>query len=575
MTTKQKIFESKEETMPLEKKTLYHILERSVRLYADLPALAFVDKKPITYAEFYKKVKATAAKLSAKGFSKGDKIALFSENQPGWGIAYFGITGAGCIAVPILPDFTEYDVKNIITHSESKAVIVSKKLSKKVENIQNSEIIVLEELVETSGKEKESESYNMHVPTEDDLLCIIYTSGTTGKSKGVMLTHKNIVSNALSAKPLSPIRPGATLLSILPLSHAYEFTIGFIIPIYSGACVYYIEGLPTPRILMPALKKVKPILMLTVPLIIEKIYRKSVLPSFKKNKIISLLYTSPPFRKLLNRLAGKKLMRVFGGKLEFFGIGGAPVAPDVEKFMREAHFPYAMGYGLTETSPLIAGSSPYTSKFRAIGPPIKDVEVKIDNPNPETGEGEILVRGPNVMQGYYKNEEETKKVFTKDGFFRTGDLGFLDNDNQLFIRGRLKNVILGPNGENIYPEEIEALINEYEYVDESIVYADEGHLIARIKLNYDELVKEFQSDVQSLKESASHISQNISEHVQRYIKQLHEEVNKKLKGFSRISRIEEQKDAFEKTPTHKIKRYLYTHISHNSEKKDNKKNQKI
>ncbi len=552
---------------PLESKTLYHILKRSAQLYGDLPAVAFVDQNPITYQEFYQRAQRAAAKLKAKGFSKGDKIALFSENQPNWGIAYFAIIGAGCIVVPILPDFTEYDVKNIINHSESKAVVVSKKLRRKLQDIEQTEIITIDNLVEEPESDNiPLDSYNMHVPREEDLLCIIYTSGTTGKSKGVMLTHKNIVTNALSAKVLSPIRPGATLLSILPLSHTYEFTLGFVIPLYSGACVYYIDGPPTPRILMPALKKVKPTLMLTVPLIIEKIYRKSVLPSFRKNKIISFLYSIPPFRKLLNRLAGKKLMEVFGGKLEFFGIGGAPVAPDVEQFMREAHFPYAMGYGLTETSPLIAGSGPYQSKFRAIGPPIRDVEVKIDNPDPKTGEGEVLVRGPNVMLGYYKNDEETRKVFTEEGFLRTGDLGFLDRDNQLFIRGRLKNVILGPNGENIYPEEIEALINEYEYVDESIVYAEEGRLIARIKLNYDELVKELQSEMQSLKESATQMSQNISQHIQHYLKELHEEVNRKLKGFSRISKIEEQKDPFEKTPTHKIKRYLYTNKKENTRK---------
>ncbi len=566
MSTKRAIIKYEEETKPLEKKTLYHILKRSAELYSDLPAVAFVGQKPITYAEFYDKAQRITGKLSAMGFQKGNKIALFSENQPNWGIAYFGIIGAGCIAVPILPDFTEYDVKNIINHSESKAVIVSKKLEKKVRGIQNCKVIILEELINEAANKKEH-----NIPNEDDLLCIIYTSGTTGKSKGVMLTHKNIVSNALSAKVLSPIRPGAILLSILPLSHAYEFTLGFITPLYSGACIYYIEGPPTPRILMPALKKVKPTLILTVPLIIEKIYRKSVLPSFKKNKITSILYSIPPFRKLLNRIAGKKLMEVFGGKLEFFGIGGAPVAPDVEQFMREARFPYAIGYGLTETSPLIAGSSPYTNKFRAIGPPIKDVEVKIDNPDVHTKEGEILVRGPNVMLGYYKNEEETKKVFTEDGFFRTGDLGFLDEDNQLFIRGRLKNVILGPNGENIYPEEIEALINEYEYVDESIVYEREGYLIAKIKLNYEELIKKLQSEVKTLKQSATNFSENISEYVQHYIKQLHQEVNKKLKGFSRISKIAEQQDSFEKTPTHKIKRYLYTNKERNPNKSKGEK----
>ena len=554
----------------LEKKTLIHVLKRSAGVYRDLPAVSYVDEKPITYGNFYRRVKSFAEQLKRDGFSKGDRIAVFSENQPNWGIAYFAVIGAGCTAVPILPDFTEYDVKNILKHSGSKAVLVSKKLYRKVEAVEGVEKYLIDKLSgpETGDKRaSKGGGVDLYEPEEDELACIIYTSGTTGKSKGVKLTHKNIVSNALSAKVLSPIKAGDNLLSILPLSHTYEFTLGFVVPLYSGACVYYLSGPPTPKLLLPALKKVRPALMLTVPLIIEKIYRKSILRSFKKSKLSSWLYSVPLFRKGLNRLAGKKLRRVFGGKLKFFGIGGAPVAPDVEKFMREARFPYAVGYGLTETSPLVAGSSPYKGKFRAIGPPIKDVEIRINNPDPETGEGEIQVCGPNVMAGYYKNKEETAKVMTEDGFFKTGDLGYIDKDNYLFIRGRLKNMILGASGENIYPEEIEALINEYDYVDESIVYSEEGRLIARIRLNRDAIAGEFEN----LKKTAANISQsiskNVSEHIHRYITELQKEVNKKLKIFSRINRIEEEEKPFEKTPTQKIKRYLYL-------KKDKKNNKK-
>ncbi|RKX82837.1 MAG: long-chain fatty acid--CoA ligase [Spirochaetes bacterium] len=558
----------------LEKETLIHILKRSAEIYNELPAVSYVEGEPITYRSFYCKVKSSAEQLKRDGFSKGERIAVFSENQPNWGIAYFAVIGAGCTAVPILPDFTEYDVKNILKHSGSKAVFVSKKLLYKVESVDGIKKYLIDNLAGGEADENlvsagsgASADYDLFIPEEDEPACIIYTSGTTGKSKGVMLTHKNIVSNALSAKDLSPIKAGDTLLSILPLSHTYEFTLGFIVPFYSGACVYYLSGLPTPKLLMPALKKVKPALMLTVPLIIEKIYRKSVLPSFKKSKLISRLYSVPLIRKGLNRLAGKKLKEVFGGRLEFFGIGGAPVAPDVEQFMREAHFPYAVGYGLTETSPLVAGSSPYKGKFRAIGPPIRGVEIRIDNPDPETGEGEIQVRGPNVMAGYYKNREETEKVITEDGFFKTGDLGYIDKDNYLFIRGRLKNMILGPSGENIYPEEIEALINEYNYVDESIVYSEEGRLIARIRLNRDEVAKEFDNIKKTAANISQSISKNVSEHIQHYLSELQNEVNKKLKSFSRLSRLEEEDKPFEKTPTQKIKRYLYL-------RKKNKKNPK-
>jgi len=551
----------------LKKKTLIHLLKRSAEIYRDLPAVSYIDEEPITYGSFYDRVKALAERLKAEGYSKGDRIAVFSGNMSNWGIAYFAVIGAGCTAVPILPDFTEYDVKNILMHSEAKAVFVSKKLYGKVEAVEGVEKYLIDKLtvLNAGGNHVPVDSGSgLYMPEEDELACIIYTSGTTGKSKGVMLTHRNIVSNALSARLLSPIKAGDRLISVLPLSHTYEFSLGFIVPFYSGACVYYLSGLPTPKLLIPALKKVRPTLMLTVPLIIEKIYRNSILPSFKKSKLVSKLYPIPLFRKGLNRLAGKKLKKVFGGRLEFFGIGGAPVAPDVEQFMREAHFPYAVGYGLTETSPLVAGTSPYKGKFRAIGPSIKDVEIRIDKADPETGEGEIQVRGPNVMAGYYKNREETDRVMTEDGFFRTGDLGFIDKDNYLFIRGRLKNMILGSSGENIYPEEIEALINEYNYIDESIVYSEEGRLIARIRLNRDEIVEEFRN----LKETAANISQNVSEHIQHYISELQNEVNKRLKSFSRISRIEEEDKPFEKTPTQKIKRYLYSG-------KNPKKNKKL
>ncbi len=386
---------------------------------------------------------------------------------------------------------------------------------------------------------------------EDDLASIIYTSGTTGKSKGVMLTNKNIVSNALSsAEIIVYCTPGQErFLSILPLSHTYECTIGFIVPLMYGACIYYLEKPPTPRVLLPAFQNVHPTMMLSVPLVIEKIYKLRIVPQLTKNVIMRKLYGFSTIRKRLHKIAGKKLYEMFGGKLHFFGIGGAPLSPDVEIFLRDAGFPYSVGYGLTETSPLIAGTNAKYRKFRSTGPIINGVEVTIENPNPETGEGEIVVRGPNVMKGYFKAPELTKDVLTEDGWFHTGDLGVFDEDRYLYIKGRLKNMILGPSGENIYPEEIEAVICEYEYVQEALMYKEQQHLVARVYLDYDKLDERF--DTKKLSEG------QIQQHVKDLLEELRKSVNSRVSSFSRLNRIIEQAEPFEKTPTKKIKRYLY------------------
>jgi long-chain acyl-CoA synthetase len=280
----------------------------------------------------------------------------------------------------------------------------------------------------------------------------------------------------------------------------------------------------------------------------EKIFKQSIQKKFTSNKIISALYKQKAIKKILHKIAGKKLMKTFGGELRFFGIGGAPLSPEVEKFLIDAKFPYAIGYGLTETSPLLAGANPLKSKYRSTGPAVDQVQIKIDNPD-HNGEGEILAKGPNIMAGYYKDEEKTKEVFTPDGWFKTGDLGVFDDDNYLYIKGRLKNMILGPSGENIYPEEIEAIINKYQYVAESLVFENQGKIIAKVHLNFEELEQHYQD----LKESAVQMQEKINE----IINHIHTHVNFEVNKFSRLNMILVQIEPFEKTPTKKIKRYLY------------------
>jgi len=561
----------------LDKMTLYHVLESSSKNFADYPSLSFVDGVPLTYRDLYAKVKEISHILSQQGIVKGDRVAILSENKPNWGIAYLAITTMGAIAVPILPDFHANAVHHIIRHSESKAIFVSESLYSKVEDVDANKLEtvflledfqlvpkqtkkdMLEEVVKEGLKEfNRLRDAAMHLGKknafiaqieEDDLAEIIYTSGTTGHSKGVMLTHKNIVFTGLATIAIVNATKTDRLLSILPLSHTYECTLGFITPFIAGSSIYYIKKPPTPRLLTEAMMKVKPTIMCSVPLVIEKIFKMRILPKFTHQFVMRNMYKISTVRKKLHQMAGKKLMESFGGELRAFAIGGASLTPEVEKFLREANFPYCIGYGLTETSPLIAGTRPEDTKYRSTGPPLKDVQMKIDKPHPITGEGEILVKSPNVMKGYYKDKERTAEVLSKDGWFRTGDLGVFDDDGYLYIKGRSKNVILGPSGENIYPEEIEAVINETEYVLESLVFEQNKQLVARVHLNYDWLDKE----LDCMKQSESKSEQCVKD----LLENLRKHVNEHLSSFSKLARIIEQTEPFEKTPTQKIKRYLY------------------
>ncbi len=536
--------------------TLPALLSRSVEKYADLPAVAFVDETPLTYAEFDKRRLAIVAMLEKMDIQPGDRIALLSANMPNWGITYFAIVSMGAIVVPILPDFSSGEIENVLLHSEAKAIFISTNLKAKIEGLKPDTLqhrILIDDfsLLETTGKKiqfkEDAQPAKEYKVTEDDLAAIIYTSGTTGKSKGVMLTHKNISSNAVASRSIQEIVPGDRFLSVLPLSHTYENTIGFILPIISGASIFYIKKPPTPAVLLPALKSVRPTLMLTVPLIIEKIYRSKVMPAFKKNWLVKSLYAIPPLRKKMNTIAGKKLKDTFGGELKFFGIGGAKLDKTVEKFLREAKFPYAIGYGLTETSPLLAGVNPLRTKLQSTGPPLEGVTLKIHDPGKFTGEGEIYAKGPNVMKGYYKEPELTREVMTEDGWFKTGDLGILDETNYLFIRGRSKNVIIGPGGENIFPEDIESVINNFKHVAESLVIQQKGKLVAMVHFNREEIEEKYQA-----------MKEDVEKKYEELKKELQEYVNARVSKFSKIQEVILQKEEFVKTATKKIKRFLYT-----------------
>lgn len=449
--------------------TLRSVLIQSSKTYAERPALGNADDSlSIPYRELVPLATDLALRLRGSGLVPGDSVVLLSENCPEWGVAYLGITAAGFVVVPILTDFSTDQIGAIAAHSEAKAAIVSAKLAPKLVGFMGPTIPV-ESLATPEAREASANPKEIFPPVDpDSLAAIIYTSGTTGNSKGVMLSHRNLVSDILASRSIIHLKRTDRLLSVLPLAHTYECSIGFLDAILQGCSIWYLDKPPVASVLLPALKKIRPSIMLTVPLIIEKVYRSSVLPTLEKMSAYKHVFLRP----LLHRLAGIKLKNTFGGKLRFFGIGGAALSPDVEKFLMEARFPYAIGYGLTETSPLIAGCAPFRTRMRSTGPALKGVELRIADPKPDTGEGEIQARGPNVMKGYFKDPERTAEVFTEDGWFRTGDLGIFDKKGRLYIRGRLKTMILGASGENIYPEEIEAVINRSAFVAESLVYGD-------------------------------------------------------------------------------------------------------
>ncbi|HAE21275.1 MAG TPA: AMP-dependent synthetase [Spirochaetaceae bacterium] len=565
--------------------TLADIAVRGALLFHSLPALGMADAKAISYLELERLSRQGAARLQALGVAKGDRVLLLSENRPEWGIASFSIARAGAVAVPVLTDFSEAQVLAIAAHAGAKLAIVSAKQAKKLSSAAL-RLIAIEELSTPTADAaiaERSEAFASPPISPGDLAAIVYTSGTTGTPKGVMLSHRNYLADALACRSVIVLSPRDTLLSILPLAHAYEYTIGFLIPMMSGASIRYLDRPPSASALLPALATVRPTIVLSVPLVIEKVYKSGVKPGLEG----IALYRFPLLRPLLERLAGAKLKRSFGGRLRFFGIGGAPLDPEVERFLIAARFPYAIGYGLTETAPIIAASAVGKTKLRAAGPALEGADIKLAEQKPAAEDpslmvGELRVRGPMVFSGYYKDDERTAEAFDEEGYFRTGDLGFKDDKGRFHLRGRSKNMILGPAGENIYPEELEALLNRSPYVAESLVYADVEGLGALVQLK-PELLEELGACAQdglagaerlasrwgkaageALQGAVSQLGQAgkaAEQAAQRILELVRKEANAKLASFSRISRVAAQDGPFEKTPTQKIKRYLYPKTS--------------
>ncbi|HCY40997.1 MAG TPA: AMP-dependent synthetase [Prolixibacteraceae bacterium] len=540
----------------LEFLTIPAMLQASFKDYAKNQSLVFVGEENRSYAQLEIEVKKAALQLQSIGVKKGDKVAILSMNMPQWGIAFFAASVIGAVVVPILPDFHPNEIKNILTHAEVSVVYVSETLFSKLDTSADLTVIRIENFGVVSKtafpvyEEIDASQFVYEKIEEQDLASIIYTSGTTGKSKGVMLTHKNIVWTAQQCWQIQNIVPTDRFLSVLPLSHTLENTLVLILPLKYGASVHYLQKPPVASVLLAALKVVRPTIMLIVPLIVEKIYKTKILPQINSKFITRILFKIPTFRKILHKVAGKKLYETFGGQLKFFGIGGAKLDDNVERFLMEAGFPLAIGYGMTESSPLLAGAGVGKTKFLSTGPAMPGVQLRIANADKVTGQGEIQAKGENVMLGYYKEPDITKETITEDGWLRTGDLGYFDQSGNLYIKGRIKNMIVGSSGENIYPEEIESVINRMEYVLESLVVQQKGKLVALVHLNMEELENKYQH-------AKSEAISFVNEKAEEILKEIQGKVNEELNKFSQIQRVVLQRNPFEKTPTQKIKRFLY------------------
>ncbi len=529
--------------------TLAKLYDYATTVYSKNQYTQWYDTKEggYTFHSFKGKCDSLSKKLTQYGIGAGDKVAILSQSMPNWSVAFFSTVPFGRIAIPILPDSSPNEITNILEHSESKVIFVSQKLASKItQECRDKMTLVIDidtfEVIQADDQKFTCDG-RTSIPTPDDIATIIYTSGTTGSAKGVVLSHRNLASNVITCYHACKRTEKDRWLSVLPMAHTLEMTLSMLYPMYCGATVYYLPKPPVASLLMKALKIVKPTTMLTVPLIIEKVYKGSVLPTIKKSR--TLTWMNEHMNTLMCRIIGMKLKATFGGHISFYGIGGAKLDSEVENFLLKAKFPYAIGYGLTETSPLLGYSMNNWRTVGSFGYPVYNVKLRLDNVNPETGEGEIVAKGPNVMLGYYKDPVRTKSVFTEDGWFRTSDIAVQDEKGRFFIKGRNNNMILGPSGENIYPEEIENVINNVEGVSESIVVERDGKLVA--------LVQPDENYIQWDKESEDKLYEKLDAWKTKLLKV----TNKNVSKASQVSSIEVMKEPFEKTATQKIRRFKY------------------
>ena len=545
----------------MAKHYLHYLTDVMEHQWNDAALTDYGENHEYTFGELAVEMLRLHVLFEQLGIKRGDKIALAGRNCANWAVAYLAITSYEGVVVSILQDFTAEDISHLLEHSDSELLFVGPYVWKELQHQQMpaklKAALSLEDWRMLYEAEKGSvptdkmwhtafqskfprgvEPEDIHFAADENSLSLInYTSGSTGSPKGVMLNGRSISNNIEVGMKILPVEPGQRLVSMLPLAHMFGQVCELLYPLCCGTHIYFLTKSPTPSILLKAMKEVQPYLVVTVPLVIEKIYKKNLDPMLSKWAIRSFWHV-PVIGDIIKGRVKKGLRNAFGGKLRYFICGGAAMNPIVEKCLMDIHFPLSIGYGMTECGPLIGGNPPKYFKARTGGVPVLNMDVKIDQPN-EAGIGEILVKGENVMLGYYKNPDATNAVFTEDHWMRTGDLGRLDRKKNIYIKGRCKTMFLGASGQNIYPEEIEDKLNNQEAVGESLIVEREGKLVALV----------FPDETLTKRMSL--------EEIQTIMKANLEKLNKLIPSYSKVANIEVQDKPFEKTPKRSIKRFLY------------------
>ncbi len=541
--------------------SLSHLYSQSFHQNWDRMAFSDYEGSNYKYSEVAETIKSLHLFYQLSGLQRGDKIAVLGRNSSHWGIVFLSAISAGMIIVPILPDFNESNTNHILNHSEVKLLFGSKTLLEKVHFDKAPKldaVITLEDFTIHSGKDENFEfklddsfqyykenqllKENFHFEQwEKEETCIIsYTSGTSGFTKGVMIPERSLVSNIRYAQDHMPLKADHKIVSFLPMAHVYGLLFEFLFPVTLGCHITFLSRIPSPAVITKVFGEVQPHLILSVPLVIEKIYKKRILPVIEK-PVMKILLKIPGLKNVILNKVKAKLTDTFGGRFFEIVIGGAPLSAEVEKFFRSINFKFTIGYGMTECGPLISYAAWNETIPGSAGKLVDRMEVRIDSEDPYNLVGEIQVRGDNVMTGYYENEQATRESFTQDGWLKTGDLGIIDQNNFIFIKGRSKNMILGPSGQNIYPEEIEARISNLSYVAECVVTERSGKLIAKVYPDYEAMEAE-----QVTKEKLAEIMEDNRR-----------KVNSELPKYEQISAFEVMEHEFEKTPKKNIKRFKY------------------
>ena len=545
----------------MTKHYLHYLTDVMAHQWNDAALTDYGENHEYTFGELAVEMLRLHVLFEQLGIKRGDKIALAGRNCANWAVAYLAITSYEGVVVSILQDFTAEDISHLLEHSDSELLFVGPYVWKELQHQQMpaklKAALSLEDWRMLYEAEKGSvptdkmwhtafqskfprgiEPEDTHFAADENSLSLInYTSGSTGSPKGVMLNGRSISNNIEVGMKILPVEPGQRLVSMLPLAHMFGQVCELLYPLCCGTHIYFLTKSPTPSILLKAMKEVQPYLVVTVPLVIEKIYKKNLDPMLSKWAIRSFWHV-PVIGDIIKGRVKKGLRNAFGGKLRYFICGGAAMNPIVEKCLMDIHFPLSIGYGMTECGPLIGGNPPKYFKARTGGVPVLNMDVKIDQPN-EAGIGEILVKGENVMLGYYKNPDATNAVFTEDHWMRTGDLGRLDRKKNIYIKGRCKTMFLGASGQNIYPEEIEDKLNNQEAVGESLIVEREGKLVALV----------FPDETLTKRMSL--------EEIQTIMKANLQKLNNLIPSYSKVADIEVQDKPFEKTPKRSIKRFLY------------------